>query len=614
MAGAVMEYVAYWAEFVLFGGFNETTVFSNTWCFSQYADDWFNASMGTHPPPRGLASIIPESGGDGFYMFGGVDASGSILKVIAGYNYYNDTWLYTPIVGWVDLTTSISPPARAGAFMVLDGNGTNILLSGGVGMISSSLDVFDDTWTFSPALDHWTLGSQVLGGTTPLLGCGTFNTVSRNVAYTGGWGAHGSGNASWQWSLGGTWTSLPKLGGPTPPAFAAMGCVWDPALNGTVVYGGMDASPLGVYTFSTFNTTYLLKEVGWSLSAPEDEPFLSGTPFPLTASAVGPSGLPWTLNLSFTLYDSSGTLSPHSVNLDNGTGTVSAVVWIPDLSDVVTACQWEACVNMSLSIHGPATNLSITDLPGTIRAGAVANVSVTVNDATGKTAWWWSGTALACVIPGGNLFSVTITDGNGTIPLTWTHPGTFTLAVTASRLQEALQNFTVVPGGLSLLTVSIALTTIQVGKGMSVTIQAHDAYGNPVSMPELNITDTLGDFAPVQIPVANGAANVTVTIGNKTGEDNITVSAAGIRGESNSFNVEGLPPLPTPSHNPGTDWLPVEIGVVVAAMAVAVATYILYMRRKKRKEEKEEPEVVGPLAFLPIGRRDDAEKRDSRGR
>jgi hypothetical protein len=619
-AGCALQYLAFPAEFVLFGGFNQTTVFSDTWIFSLATMNWMEVNRGVHPSPRGLTSTAPAAGHEGFYLFGGLNASGSLLSGILKKEYHNDMWLYTPSNGWKNVTPSLSPMNRAGAAMVVDGNGSDIMLSGGIGLKPSGIDELDDTWVFSPTLDLWTEVSQTLPSTTPLIGCATYNPVTRDVIDTGGWGVEGSGNVSWRWTLAGGWSSIPVIGGRPPMPFAGAGCAWDPALNGTLMFGGFQAATLGAVRFLTYNTTYLLREVGWSLSVPEEEPFLSGTPFPLSATAMDPSGQPWPLNLSLTLSDGSGTLSPHYIDLINGIGVVSAAVWTPDLGDVVSACQWEACVNLSLSIHGPASKLSIVGLPGTLRAGSSASVTIAAQDASGEPAWWWSGTALTCVVPGGNLVPVSITNGNGTMSLTWTHPGKFTLVATQTALQGAMQNFTVVPGTLDQLTASVFPTMVQEGKSMFVTILARDAYGNPVSVPEVNISDALGDFAPVQVPVTNGTANVTLTIGNKSGEDNVTVSAAGVHAKANSFMVEAPRPQPTPSSNQGTNWLPVEIGAVVAAAVIVAVIYILYTRRRKEKEREKEKESekesagISPLAFLPIESRDEDEKRESRNR
>jgi hypothetical protein len=618
-AGAALEYVDSPSEFVLFGGFNSTCVFSDTWAFSLATMDWSNITSGSHPSQRGLISATAAPGNAGFYIFGGVNASGSILTVIVATRYLNDTWFYSPETGWKDMLPGVSPPPRAGAFLEPVGNGSSYLLSGGVGLIIGTVDLLYDTWLFYPSEDTWAQTGLVLAGTTPLLGCGAYNPISREEVYTGGWGVSGSGNASWTEADGGQWTGVPQIGGPSPPPFTAMGCAWDPALNGTLVYGGLYASPAGIYSFWSYNTTYVFREVGWTLSVPEKGPFIAGVPFQLTAGATGLAGVAWNLNLSLLLYDSSGTMTPHSVELESGTGTVNAVIWTSYDADKLTACQWEACVNLSLSINGPATKLALTGLPSTLTAGEVTNVTVWAEEASGGTATWWNGTTTLYVVPGGAFHTVPITDGNGTFPLVWALPGAFTLVAYGNGLVGTMQNFTALPGPLSRLTISTSQTSVQAGSTLTVTVTAGDAYNNPVSVPDVNITDSLGDLALTEISVVNGTATMTLTLGNRTGSDNVTVSSGVVHGGPVSIQVTAPPPKPTPqTHGQGTNWLPVELGAVVAVAAVLAIAYLLYQHRKKQrekereqlKEKEEEPEPVGPLAFLPIEKRDGAVKRD----
>lgn len=104
-------------------------------------DTWtFNGSVWTQiatsgPPAREAAAMAYDPKLKEVVLFGG----NSLLDQNLG-----DTWAWTPVGGWNELSPATSPPARFGATLSYDRSLGKLVLFGG----ESSNGVQNDTWTF----------------------------------------------------------------------------------------------------------------------------------------------------------------------------------------------------------------------------------------------------------------------------------------------------------------------------------------------------------------------------------------------------------------------------------------------------------------------------------
>ncbi len=605
-AGAAMVYLPPPDnEFVLFAGANLTQPFGDTWAFNVTSEDWTLLPTPVHPTARVLPAVAQLPGQDGFYIFGGANATGN-LGSISSNEYYSDLWYFSPSSGWKNETPVNSPAGRIATMMSYSGENNTLLLAGGIGKVNKQTIAYYDSWLFSTVSDNWTevtnktSGTTTFPTTTPALGCGYYDPINGRVDYVGGSGLLGSGNSTWDWSPVQGWQPSPSVD-PPPPPLSATSCAWDSALHGAILFGGLDLNIFGNPRFTVWDSTNLVRFVGWDLSVSSPSVLVAGTSFNLTASVANGAGPEGRLTLDLGLNDTGGTITPKSVALVNGTGTATVTVWRPDSSDVISACQWGLCVNLTANIRAPPSGLELV-LPTSAEAGSPVNLSLLVVNRTGVPTPWWNGTASIGTFPGTSLTRLTVVNGAGRLSLTLFRATNYTVFATALGLGSAYGNVTILPGPLSVLHVAFSSTTVSPGGKVTLEISASDAYGNPVSVPSLNVTDSLQDFRPFQATVpSTGTLNESLQVGNATGNDTVTVSAEGVQGSA----VLTIPSAPVVHHNspapsPYANWVYyVVLGVAIAALVVA----LFYFRRRKeqkKKEKKERSPAPAYLGFLPF--------------
>jgi hypothetical protein len=113
---------------LLFGGFDATTIFNDTWVWNGVS--WASIHPTVSPSARD-ATIAYVSAVHAVILFGGYD----------GTTWLNETWKFGP-GGWSKLSPTTSPPARAG-------NGMSALGSGAVIYGGYNGSYLRDTWSFN---------------------------------------------------------------------------------------------------------------------------------------------------------------------------------------------------------------------------------------------------------------------------------------------------------------------------------------------------------------------------------------------------------------------------------------------------------------------------------
>jgi hypothetical protein len=601
-AGGVMEYISQpYNEMVLFGGINETAAFDDTWVLNMTTDSWTNTTAaGVHPSSRGIPMAAPLRGQNGFIIFGGANATGGVPSLVTTTKYSNDMWEYTPTGLWKNITGLVSPSPRAGGSFAYSGSGSNYVLFGGVTDSSHLPLLLTDTWLYDSSSGKWSQQNTTAGSTSSFAGCTVYDPLTSEVLYMGGYGYLGSGNSTWRWStLSSGWGQAASMPTMQQPTIAGTECAYDPALNGTIVFGGTNAPQLGGNDFRDYDTTYLVRDTGWSLTYVTSGPVVSGSPFELFARAVNEWGLTVDTNVSLVLTDSTGTINPATLALGYGYGEATVVILKPLSPDGVSACLYGVCASISLPVLADAKSIAIMPFSTLIQAGRVINITLDVKDSTGGYADWWNGTANLTVLPGRNITPVTITYGVGTSQMKPTMVGNYTLVAFSGALAGSQCNFTVTPGALSNLSVATSFSDVRVRGTQNVSITALDAYGNRVMLQRVNISDILGDVAPGNFSMRGGVAIISLHIGNASGTDIIHAIAEGVSGVSSSFYVSPAQvttsPPPPSSSSPFNSLLLSVIIVVAAAVIIALIVF-----RKVIFRRKDDPKPVAYLGLLPF--------------
>lgn len=191
-------------------------------------DTWtFNGSVWTQiatsgPPAREGAAMAYDPKLKEVVLFSG--DNGEALDL-------GDTWAWTPVSGWRQLSPAKSPTARFGTTMSYDRSLRKLVLFGG----ESSTGVQNDTWTFDGST--WQLLDTTTSPTSRVDQAMTYDNHLHAVVVWGGTGV--SGDLDDTWLLGGSqWTELRAMpNGPGPVGGVAM--AYDPASRMAIMVGGL---------------------------------------------------------------------------------------------------------------------------------------------------------------------------------------------------------------------------------------------------------------------------------------------------------------------------------------------------------------------------------------
>jgi N-acetylneuraminic acid mutarotase len=137
-------------QLLLFGGMDEVdgakTYFNDTWVCDCETGTWSEAAPAdSAPPARAYHSLSLDPASGKVVLFGGYDGS----------SYFDDTWVYDPATSrWTDAApTGEVPAARSQASMVYHSEFAKMVLFGGY----DGSRQYDDTWAYDPVTDRWSL-------------------------------------------------------------------------------------------------------------------------------------------------------------------------------------------------------------------------------------------------------------------------------------------------------------------------------------------------------------------------------------------------------------------------------------------------------------------------
>lgn len=355
-------------EFVLFGGEEAGGSVSNaTWILDPSDWSWTNAGTPACvlacPSARANASFAwaPSSYDDAAILFGGCPAGCR--------SYLNDTWAYTNSSGrffWIRLSPGLSPSPRAGAPFAAywDPGGLILLLFGGQGTGGA---LCNDTWEFYNG--HWTNLTGDTAGAGPAARVGAsmvFDWAIDGIVMTGGLGASGAALAdTWELScdraLACSWTSLATGGAGVGMAYGAASTLdpyADPLIfGGEGAAGGGASATLWVLQNSTAfreNVSTLTPELGQTVAF--NASLLGGA----ANGGVADGGYSY-----WTVFSPAGVTTPRTIGL-NGTyptlvqAFASVGTWIVNVS-AVDAWDVGGTSSWRLVVGAPSLAISVAD-------------------------------------------------------------------------------------------------------------------------------------------------------------------------------------------------------------------------------------------------------------
>lgn len=152
MAGAVMAYSSQDNRFVLFGGWNGTTL-GETWTLDPASLSWERLATQGSPPARGDGAFAYDSREDVFVLFGGwYDSPPEV------YHRLGDTWIfYLSNATWVQTSPPISPSPRSDSAIGYDFQDGGLVLFGGF----DGASYLGETWRYETRAARWTNSSPV---------------------------------------------------------------------------------------------------------------------------------------------------------------------------------------------------------------------------------------------------------------------------------------------------------------------------------------------------------------------------------------------------------------------------------------------------------------------
>ncbi|MCI4343190.1 MAG: hypothetical protein L3J92_03620 [Thermoplasmata archaeon] len=211
---------------VLFGGFNGTTVYNDTWTY--HAGQWTNVTPAQSPSPRFEPGMVGDAAAGDVVLFGGSNSSSPYAVS------YNDTWTYQG-GAWTPVPTSVAPSPRFSMTMSYDPTSQWVLLFGG--WSASQPNSFGDTWTF--ANGTWTNITGPVGPSPRNYAAMAYDPALNASIMTGGHVGQNAYNDAWAENATDGWVELNT--GNAPPARWGLDLSYDATSNQLYLFGGVDA-------------------------------------------------------------------------------------------------------------------------------------------------------------------------------------------------------------------------------------------------------------------------------------------------------------------------------------------------------------------------------------
>jgi N-acetylneuraminic acid mutarotase len=227
-ASQAMTYDPVGNKLIVFGGYDGKTYYGDLWAYDLTGNAWSTLTpTGAGPSARHGHSLVYDPESKKMILFGGFDGS----------TQYNDTWAYDPAANsWADLKPTGSMPAgRDSQAMAYDSDDKVMVLFGGW----STTTQFNDTWAYDPAKNSWTtLDPAGVSPTARALPQMVYDPAIKKLVLFGGGTSSTTFNDTWLFDFADRlWTPARADGGP-PPARAGHALVYDSSAKDVLLFGG----------------------------------------------------------------------------------------------------------------------------------------------------------------------------------------------------------------------------------------------------------------------------------------------------------------------------------------------------------------------------------------
>jgi N-acetylneuraminic acid mutarotase len=230
-AGHAMVYDPTTGKVILFGGFNGSDCFGDTWAYNPGLNKWTDLHpTGDLPAPRYGHAMAYEPLSGKVILFGGYRDGLA----------YHDTWVYDPTANtWTERNPRGDlPPARYGHAMAYEAVSGTVIVHDGC---DSTGSIFDDLWSYSLAANTWTV-LEPTGEVPPARDwhAMVFDPANDRVVLFGGWSGTTVLGDTWSYDpIAETWTPLDPAG-TLPPARDLHSLVYDLSRAKVLLFGGYD--------------------------------------------------------------------------------------------------------------------------------------------------------------------------------------------------------------------------------------------------------------------------------------------------------------------------------------------------------------------------------------
>ena len=225
-------------------------------------DDLDGITRNTRPTKRSEIRTAAHPATNSILIFGGND--GPVVNQFPSSRFQNDTWIFEPGSGWVEVQSEETPRRRARYAIAVDHAGNRALMFGGRFRqegASGDYTLFNDLWQFDFVTREWTQLDNGRGAGKPApryYGQGAWD-ASTGTFYV--WGGNLNTSALifevtdelWTWTEADGWSEQ-NTSGRAPSARSFLGSTHDTARNELVIFGGQ----VGDLATLAYNDTYAL--------------------------------------------------------------------------------------------------------------------------------------------------------------------------------------------------------------------------------------------------------------------------------------------------------------------------------------------------------------------
>ena len=234
---------------VMFGGFTNPTILGDTWTWTAL-HGWSQLSPASSPSPRQGQAMAWDGTAGNIVLFGGMDSNGT---------YLNDTWTWDGAT-WSQQFPPASPAGRRfdNPSMAYDKVTRTVILFGGIG----SSGGLGDTWTWDGQTAAWTQqfpAASPSARRAPL----AYDDVTRSVVLFGGDNSGPAFTDTWTWD-GSTWTQ--QFPASFPSARSTPQMAYDDELGEVVLFGGFGGPG------DNLNDTWTWDGINWTERHPVKVP------------------------------------------------------------------------------------------------------------------------------------------------------------------------------------------------------------------------------------------------------------------------------------------------------------------------------------------------------